>query len=108
MEQAQVRAKHKPQSAGRQTASVPAPSRGGSVADLAGIARVCLAEDSVPVAGDDLAALQSVPYKLLHLLLAGVGAQLQSVTQLHTTACCLWAGSSTQRPILPSSTAGHI
>ena len=45
-------------------------------ADLAHVARVGLPQHSVPKAGHDLAALQRGPHKVLHLLLAGVVAQL--------------------------------
>ena len=40
-------------------------------ADLAGVAGIGLAQHRVAEAGDDAAAVQGVPNKLLHLLLAG-------------------------------------
>ncbi len=49
-----------------------------SVPDLACVAGVGLAQHSMAEAGDDAAAVQGVPHKLLHLLLGGLLPNLRA------------------------------
>ena len=77
---------------------------GGVRGHLAGVAGVGLAQHRVAEAGDDAAAVQRVPHKLLHLRLAG---RLPDLRQASSTVKT-WPAGRLLAHTLPFLTHTHI